>query len=200
MFDETMYQRAFVIFFILAALALVGIAGWGQYWYTWIVSLVFFFALWVASLVVMDRHRKNQTSFPEGNVTSDRFEGQMVQQPVTTTHKQLDMVRGLLTQMIVLLVVLSSLMLIKCVFLLVIGATGRPSDTYQMVFYQVFCIVPDLALTGLFMTSGTMDLFALEQYEPIASHARDVEAAGEASKASGLRDSRDEVAASESTA
>ena len=199
-FEETMYKRPFVIVFLLAALALVGIAGWGQYWYTWIVFLAFFFALWVASLVVMGRHRRNRSSFSEGSITSNGFEGQMVQLPVTTTHKQLDMVRGFLTQMIVLLVVLTSLMLIKCVFLLVIGGTGRPSDDYHMVFYQVFCIVPDLALTVWLMTSGTMDLFALEQYEPIGSNARDEEAAGDTSKASGLRDSRDEVVASDSSA
>lgn len=189
-FNESMYHPAFVAFLVAAALALVGIAGWGEYWYTWIFFEVFFFALWVAILVVLCRNRKIRSTFAEGHVTTDRPEGQMVQHPVTVTHKQLDVVCGMLTQMIVVLVVIVSLMVVKCAFLIAIGATWQAGAvvSYNIVFYQVFCIVPDLAMTILLTTCGTMDLFALRQYDAVA---RDDEVGDDARKAPDPRDVRD---------
>lgn len=62
--------------------------------------------------------------------------------------------------MVVMLVVIASLMLFKSIFLTVIGYT----QDYSFVFLQVFCILPDLGLSVLVATPGTMDLFEPSQY------------------------------------
>ena len=65
-----------------------------------------------------------------------------------------------LTQMLTILVVLASLMLLKAVFLTVIGY----SWDYTNFFFQVFCVLPDLGLCVILATFGSIDLFETSQY------------------------------------
>ena len=67
------------------------------------------------------------------------------------------MVCGALMQMIVVRVVLASLLVVKYAFLVAVGATWESgvAVSYNIVFYQGFRIVSDLAITLLRPTRVT---------------------------------------------
>lgn len=112
-------------------------------------SRVSFFGFWVVILVVLSGDCKMRLSFADGSATTDHLEGQTVQHLAVITHKQLAMVCGALMQMIVVLVVLALPMVVKCAFLVAVGATWETgvAVSYNLVFYQALCTVPDLAMT-----------------------------------------------------
>lgn len=169
-FGLAVYHPAFIAFVVVTALTMVGIAGWGKYWYTWMVFLAFFLGLWVTIVVALGRNRRLKSQFLSGAVTSEHLEGQWSERPMPVSYKQL-------TTMVVILFVIVSLLTIKCVFLIVVGATWQTGTVYDfsVEVFQVLCVLPDLALTVLLCTYGTLDLYAISQYLPVPGGSDDSE-------------------------
>ncbi|WFC94740.1 hypothetical protein MBRA1_001374 [Malassezia brasiliensis] len=158
-FSLLVYHPAFIALVVGTALAMVGIAGWGKYWYTWMVFLVFFLGLWFAVVFALGRNYRLKSQFLSGAVTSEHLEGQWSKRPMPVSHKQLN-------TMIIILAVIVSLLTIKCVFLIVVGASWQTGTVYDfsVEVFQVLCVLPDLALTVVLCTYGTLDLYAISQY------------------------------------
>lgn len=184
-FGLSVYHPAFIALVVVTALAMVGIAGWGKYWYTWMVFLAFFLGLWITVVIALGRNYRLKSQFLSGAVTSEHLEGQWSERPMPVSYKQLNTVRGLLTQMIVILAVIVSLLTIKCVFLIVVGATWQTGTVYDfsVEVFQVLCVLPDLALTVVLCTYGTLDLYAISQYIPVPGSGDESESTDEESKA-----------------
>lgn len=91
-FDLGMFHPGFIAFFLVLNAATIGVESW-RYYYIWPVHVAIYFAIWVAILVAIARHRKLKGEFKYGTVATDLLEGQFVQERVIVTHPQLDIVR-----------------------------------------------------------------------------------------------------------
>lgn len=92
MFDLGMLHPIFLIVFLLITCVTIAIGAWGPM-YIWPVFVVVYFVLWVIALTALIRHRLYKSKFAEGNVATDRLEGQLIQCQVAVSHRQLDIVR-----------------------------------------------------------------------------------------------------------
>ncbi|KAI3626730.1 hypothetical protein CBS14141_000731 [Malassezia furfur] len=162
-FGLSVYHPAFIAFVLVTALTMIGIAGWGKYWYTWMVFLAFFLGLWIAVVIALVRNRRLKSQFLSGAVTSEHLEGQWSERPMPVSYKQLNTVCGIAH---------TDGDDPRRDRIAADDQTGTVYD-FSVEVFQVLCVLPDLALTIVLCTYGTLDLYAISQYLPVPGGSDD---------------------------
>lgn len=161
-FDRGMHNPAFISFLIVFGVGISVLAGFIP-WIATIVLIVMSFAIWVTTLVALSNHRQMESQFPGSTKMAD-VDGQEGN-PFMVSHKHLDNVCiqfCAYLQLLVTIILLSSLMLFKSIFLLV-GVWTSPNVSNALV--TVFCFLPDLFYTMLLSSPATVDEFEVSQYK-----------------------------------
>lgn len=162
MFDRGMHHPAFISFLVVFGVGISVLAGFFP-WITTIVLIVMSFAIWVTTLVALTNHRQMESQFPGSTKMADVEvqEGN----PFVVSHKHLDNVCiqfCAYPQLLVTIILLSSLMLFKSIFLLVSVWTYA---SVSNALVTVFCFLPDLFYTMLLSSPATVDEFEVSQYK-----------------------------------
>ncbi|WFD43516.1 hypothetical protein MPSI1_002178 [Malassezia psittaci] len=170
-----------IAFLSLAAAAIIAIAGWGRYWYCWIVFLAFSLAIWIAFVIALIVHRR--ISPKENMVAVHQADTKHAKHSEDISHQYLNKVGLYLTQTILVILALASLMVIKGAFLIVVGSSWQTGEILDITveFFQVFCILPDLAFTIIAATMPTRRILESSQYAPAPSTDTDIESNGQSS-------------------
>lgn len=158
MFDLGMRHPAFPVCFLVLIIALV-IAGVWIPTIMWVVYLALFFAIWVTTIVALIRHRRHRPPTRERTIAMSQMEGKYNMTPLVTSHKTLD-------NMMVMLVVLSTIMLVKTIFLTI--SFVLVLLFFITPFYYVFCILEDLAFCIILSSPETVMLFEPSRHMPEA--------------------------------
>ncbi|WFC99426.1 hypothetical protein MYAM1_002170 [Malassezia yamatoensis] len=164
-----------IAFLSLAAAAIIAIAGWGRYWYCWIVFLAFSLVICIAFAVALIVHRR--TSPNEDLVAVHQADTKQAKHSEQIRYQYLNKVGFYLTQTILVILALASLMVIKGAFLIVVGSSWQTGDVLDISveFFQVFCVLPDLAFTIIAATLPTRRILESPQYAPSPSINTDIE-------------------------
>lgn len=125
----------------------------------WIVDLALFVVLWIMLIVALVRHRLNSPSQPERTIYMSMVEKKYNLVQVATSHKLLD-------SMAVFLVVISSIQIVKLIFL-VVCYVFIPLFFIAPLYY-IFCITPDLAFAICLANTETVTLFEPSRHVPSA--------------------------------
>lgn len=156
-FNLVMFHPAFPTLFVLLMIGLI-IAGVWVPSIMWVVFLALYLGMWITTIIALIRHRRRKPAQHEKAVVlslMDQAHRNSV--PVVTSHKMLD-------NMMVILVVLSTVMLVKTIFLtisfvLVILYFVTP-------FYYVFCLLEDFAFFIILLSPEAVQLFEPSRHVP----------------------------------
>ena len=156
-FNLVMFKPAFPTLFVLLVIGLIIASVWVPS-IMWVVFLAMYLAIWVTTIVALIRHRRRKPAqYEKAVVLSLMDPAHRNSVPVVTSHKMLD-------NMMVILVVLSSVMLVKTIFLtisfvLVILYFVTP-------FYYVFCLLEDFAFFIILLSPEAVQLFEPSRHVP----------------------------------
>lgn len=163
-FELGMYHPAFITFLILLGVASFAILGF-QTFASLAIFLMLAFAIWVASLVSLCRHRR-LTLHSAKECRSDALEDPSTRQSDILHHNQLDKVRlrsfPINPQMILLIIIMASFSLIQpiCLF------WAFFESSYANILFNLGSVMPDLLFIIMLMPTGPVDQFVASQYTP----------------------------------
>lgn len=156
-FNLAMFHPAFITLSAIVIIILV-IAGIWVPSVMWVLYLVLFFAIWVTTIATLIRHRLLRPAEKERTIVLSQMEGSFYNvTPLVTSHKTLD-------NMMVMLVVLSTIMFIKSIFLTV--AFALVLLYFIAPLYYVFCMLEDLAFVVILSSPEAVQLFEPSRHRP----------------------------------
>lgn len=155
-FDRGMHHPGFITFMIVFGLGLAVLSVFYAF-ITSIILLVMSFSIWVTTLVALSHHRQQYSQFP-GNVKEVNIEDQECS-PFVISHKNLEIVCTVCCayiQLLVTLIMLSSVLFFKSIFVLVCFCVGFNTSN---ILATVFCFPADLVFAFLLSSPAKIEEF-----------------------------------------